>query len=41
VDQGTRAERAKHPDWKWDLWDAEVIRLKEEYQKYKTKNLLR
>ena len=39
-DQGTQADRAKHPNWRWDLWDAEVEKMKEEYQNFKKVNLL-
>jgi hypothetical protein len=40
VDQGTRAERLQHPDWKWDLWDSKVLQMKDEYVKFKKDNLL-
>lgn len=40
VDQGTLKERAEHPTWKWDLWDARVIVMKAEYIAFKKKNLL-
>jgi len=40
IDQGTLKERAEHPEWKWDLWDARVIAMKEEYRNFKTKHLL-
>ena len=32
VDQGSSSERAKHPDWRFDLWDAEVIEMKKQYK---------
>lgn len=41
IDQGSTKDRTQHPDWAWDEWDAKVIRMKEEYQNFKTKNLLR
>jgi hypothetical protein len=40
IDQGCASDRAKHPDWKWDEWDAKVIEMKAEYQKFKNENLL-
>jgi len=40
VDQGTFADRAKHPDWRFDLWDQEAERMKTEYEKFKKENLL-
>jgi hypothetical protein len=40
IDQGSTKDRLAHPDWKWDLWDAKVIEMKEEYLKFKIKNLL-
>jgi hypothetical protein len=40
VDQGTFDDRNIHPEWKWDEWDALVIKMKEEYRKFKLKNLL-
>jgi hypothetical protein len=40
VDAGTQKERAEHPTWRFDLWDARVIAMKEEYQKFKKQNLL-
>lgn len=40
VDAGTQKERAEHPNWKWDLWDARVIAMKQEYIAFKKKNLL-
>jgi hypothetical protein len=40
VDQGTTKDREAHPDWKWDLWDAKVIQMKDEYIKFKKDNLL-
>jgi hypothetical protein len=40
VDQGTLKDRAKHPNWKWDLWDSKVIQMKEEYRKFKQQHLL-
>ena len=41
IDQGTLDDRKGHPVWKWDEWDALVIAMKEEYQNFKIKNLLR
>jgi hypothetical protein len=32
--------RKLHPTWKWDIWDSEVIALKEKYAKFKKENLL-
>lgn len=40
IDAGTLADRAKHPDWKWELWDSLVIRMKAEYLMFKSSNLL-
>lgn len=40
IDQGTLAERKRYPDWKWDLWDSEVIQAKEDYLKFKKEHLL-
>jgi hypothetical protein len=40
VDQGTLEERKQHPEWKWDLWDSEVLEMKREYQRFKKENLL-
>lgn len=40
VDQGTQEDRAKHPDWRFDLWDAKVLEMKEKYQTFKKQNLL-
>ena len=40
IDQGTYSDRAKHSEWKWELWDAKVIAMKEEYLKFKKENLL-
>ncbi len=40
VDQGTMKDRTNHPDWKFDQWDADVLLMKEEYRKFKEKNLL-
>lgn len=34
VDQGTAAQREKHPDWNWDAWDSEVSFAREEYQQF-------
>ncbi|MBK5202155.1 MAG: hypothetical protein JJE45_00335 [Prolixibacteraceae bacterium] len=40
VDAGTQKERAEHPTWRFDLWDARVIAMKAEYAVFKQKNLL-
>jgi hypothetical protein len=40
IDAGTYADKAKHPDWKWEKWDVEVIKMKVEYAKFKKENLL-
>jgi hypothetical protein len=40
VDQGSSIDRAKHPDWKFDIWDQEVIKMKEKYKVFKKENLL-
>ena len=40
VDQGSSNDRAKHPAWRFDLWDAEVIGIKEQYKLFKKQNLL-
>lgn len=34
VDQGTQADRDKHPDWNWASWDNEVYLAKYEYNKF-------
>ena len=40
VDQGTTKDRAAHPEWKFDLWDAKVLEMKEAYAQFKKDNLL-
>ncbi len=40
VDAGTQKERIEHPSWRFDLWDARVIAMKEEYSKFKKEHLL-
>jgi hypothetical protein len=40
VDAGTQKERAEHPSWRFDLWDARVIKMKEAYLKFKKEHLL-
>jgi len=40
ADFGTIQDRLKYPQWKWEDWDNKVIFMKEEYIKYKIKNLL-
>jgi hypothetical protein len=40
VDQGRISDRAKHPNWEWDLWDNEVLEMKEKYLQFKKDNLL-
>lgn len=40
VDQGTIADRAKHPDWDFAAWDKDVIEMKEKYLQFKKDNLL-
>lgn len=41
TDQGTLAERKKHPEWNFGLWYAKVFEMKQKYQNYKKENLLR
>ena len=40
VDCGTFDDRKKHPDWKFDEWDSEVIEMKQKYYAFKKDNLL-
>ncbi len=40
VDQGTKKDRDKHPDWNWALWDAEVEQAKEDYVEFLNDNNL-
>ena len=40
IDQGTFADRQRHPEWKWDEGDALVEKMKIAYQEYKKLNLL-
>lgn len=40
VDQGTEADRAKHPDWKFDKWDALVLEMRQKYEDFKKEHLL-
>lgn len=40
VDQGTMADKFKHPTWKFDLWDTEVIEMKLKYFQFKHDNML-
>jgi hypothetical protein len=40
VDQGTMEDRKAHPDWNFDLWDKEVLDMKEKYLTFKKQNLL-
>ena len=40
VDQGSSSDRARHPKWRFDLWDQEVEKLKKEYEEFKINNLL-
>lgn len=40
VDQGTFDERKRHPEWKWDIWDSLVEKMKTEYVQFKKDNLL-
>jgi hypothetical protein len=40
VDQGSSDDRKKHPSWRFDLWDTEVIEMKEQYKLFKKQNLL-
>jgi hypothetical protein len=40
VDAGTQKERAGHPTWRFDLWDALVIEMKQKYAQFKKDNLL-
>ena len=40
VDQGSSVDRANHPEWRFDLWDQEVEKMKIEYKLFKKQNLL-
>ena len=41
VDQGNSNDRKNHIEWRFDLWDAEVYKMKKEYEKFKKEHLLR
>jgi hypothetical protein len=34
VDQGTKTDRLKHPEWDWTFWDELVQQMKAEYIKF-------
>lgn len=40
VDQGTKADREKHPEWDFQFWDELVQQMKSEYIKFMKDNLL-
>jgi hypothetical protein len=40
VDQGTKADRLKHPNWDFKLWDDLTYQMKNEYIKFQKDNLL-
>lgn len=40
IDQGTLEDRKRHPNWKFDEWDSEVLEMKNRYLEFKRKNLL-
>ncbi len=40
VDRGAIHQRNKFPHFRFDLWDAKVIEMKEKYQQFKKENLL-
>lgn len=40
IDQGTDADRLKHPTWDFDFWDELVQQMKSEYIKFMKQNLL-
>ncbi|MGD0341281.1 MAG: hypothetical protein ABSA76_06210, partial [Bacteroidales bacterium] len=40
VDQGTKEDRDKQPDWKFSLWDQDVFEMKEKYREFKKINSL-
>jgi hypothetical protein len=41
VDQGTKADRLKHPTWDFTYWDELVQMMKAEYIKFQKQNLLK
>ena len=40
VDQGTKADREKHPEWDFKYWDELIYQMKSEYMKFQKDNLL-
>jgi len=40
VDQGRISDRARHPEWDFETWDREVLKMKEKYLQFKRDNLL-
>ena len=41
VDQGTKDDRLKHPEWDFKAWDDLVYQMKNEYVKFMKDNLLK
>ena len=41
VDQGTKADREKHPEWDFNFWDELVQEMKQKYIKFQKDNLLK
>ena len=40
LDNGTKEDREKHPDWNWEWWDKEVRKAKRNYRAFcKSENL--
>ncbi len=40
IDNGTMADREKHPDWNWEVWDKAVRKAKRDYKAFcKSENL--
>ena len=40
IDQGTKADRLKHPEWDFKFWDELVYQMKNEYLKFQKENHL-
>lgn len=40
VDQGTLKDKLNHPSWRFNAWDKDVQKAKEEYMEFKKQNLL-
>jgi len=41
IEFGTMEDRARHPGWKFSLWDQKVYEMKQKYEQFKKSNLLR